>query len=41
MKEILNRIKKESLTITGGNFAQWYEGLSPIEKIAYGLSLRS
>jgi len=41
MKEIIKRIKKESLEIRGGVFAEWYEGLSPIEKEAYGKSLRS
>jgi|TARA_R110000851_G_scaffold229976_1_gene382717 hypothetical protein len=40
MKEILKRIKKESLKITGGEFAQWYESLSPIERVAYNKTLR-
>jgi len=40
MKEIINRIKKEASHITGGEFAEWYEGLSPIEKAAYGQTLR-
>jgi hypothetical protein len=28
-----------SLKITGGEFENWYEGLSPIEKVSYGKSL--
>ena len=40
MKDIINRIKKESLKITGGEFSEWYESLSPIEKVAYGQTLR-
>ena len=40
--EIINqRILKESRSIKGGDFANWYEGLSPIEKVAYGNSLRN
>ena len=41
MKEINQRILKESRTIKGGDFHSWYEGLSPIEKLAYGNSLRN
>ena len=40
MEEIIKRIKKESLNIRGGEFQNWYEGLSPVEKIAYGHCLR-
>jgi len=32
---IRKRIKEESLTIRGGDFANWHAGLSPIERIAY------
>ena len=41
MKEINQRILKESRTIKGGDFHSWYEGLSPIEQLAYGNSLRN
>mgnify|MGYP001202845374 FL=1 len=41
MNEIINRIKEEASHITGGQFPQWYEGLSPIEKAAYGQTLRT
>tara|TARA_B100001057_G_C22860187_1_gene954185 strand:+ start:1228 stop:1359 length:132 start_codon:yes stop_codon:yes gene_type:complete len=41
MEQILKRIKKESLQIKGGDFQNWYDGLSPIEKMAYGKTLRS
>lgn len=36
MEEIIKRIYEESLKITGGEFENWYEGLSPIEKVSYG-----
>jgi|TARA_R110001592_G_scaffold110851_3_gene307547 uncharacterized protein with von Willebrand factor type A (vWA) domain len=41
MKDIIKRIKKDALKITGGAFSNWYEGLSPIEKVAYGQTLRT
>jgi len=41
MTEIVKRIKEEASHITGGMFAEWYEGLSPIEKAAYGQTLRT
>ena len=31
----IEEIKKELLTIKGGDFLLWYEGLSPIKKILY------
>tara|TARA_R110000765_G_scaffold412456_1_gene512100 strand:- start:2119 stop:2253 length:135 start_codon:yes stop_codon:yes gene_type:complete len=31
MELIKNRIWEEYMTITGGDFSQWYEGMSPIE----------
>ena len=31
MEEIRDRIWGEYMNINGGNFSQWYEGLSPIE----------
>ena len=40
MNDILERIKKESLTIRGAEFANWHEGLSPVEKNAYSQILR-
>ena len=40
MNDILERVKKDSLTIRGGEFANWYEGLSPVEKDAYNKILR-
>ena len=40
MKKIIQRIRKEALQIKGGDFAQWYEGLSPVEMIAYKETLR-
>lgn len=39
MEEIVKRLKEESLKITGKEFESWYEGLSPIEKVAYGKSV--
>jgi len=41
MNVILKRVKKEALMIKGGDFSQWYEGLSPIERVAYNKMLRS
>ena len=38
MKTLNNRLeemKKETLSIKGGDFIQWHEGLSPIEKTLY------
>mgnify|MGYP003663381238 CR=1 FL=1 len=40
MKKITERIKKESQKIQSGDFSGWYEGLSPIEKVVYGQTLR-
>ena len=43
MKKLRNRIesfKKEILTIKGGDFASWYESLSPIESFLYKLSFK-
>jgi uncharacterized protein with von Willebrand factor type A (vWA) domain len=40
MKKITKRIQKESRKIRGGDFSDWYEGLSPIEKVVYGQTLR-
>ena len=40
MEKINQRIQKESQSIKGGDFANWYEGLSPIEKVAYSNLLR-
>ena len=31
MNKIINRIWSEYMGIIGGDFSQWYEGLSPIE----------
>tara|TARA_Y100000296_G_scaffold39321_1_gene45387 strand:- start:567 stop:698 length:132 start_codon:yes stop_codon:yes gene_type:complete len=35
MEDRLKKIKKNTLSIKGGDFSQWYEGLSPIEKLLY------
>ena len=32
MEEIKNRVWEEYMTIKGGKFSQWYEGMSPIEQ---------
>ena len=40
MEQIVKRIKKEALLIKGGDFQNWYDGLSPIEKKAYSETLR-
>tara|TARA_R110000823_G_scaffold281848_1_gene400091 strand:+ start:42 stop:176 length:135 start_codon:yes stop_codon:yes gene_type:complete len=32
MEEIKNRVWKKYMTINGGDFQEWHEGLSPIEK---------
>jgi|TARA_R110002050_G_scaffold210938_2_gene347061 hypothetical protein len=32
MEEIKNRVWEKYMTIKGGDFQEWYEGLSPIEK---------
>jgi len=32
-KQIEKRIWDEYMTIKGGDFLQWYDGLSPIEKV--------
>ena len=36
MELIKNRIWEKYMTVKGGDFPQWYEGLSPIEKIVLG-----
>jgi hypothetical protein len=36
MEEIMKSMKAEAMTIKGGDFANWYEGLSPIRKWLYG-----
>tara|TARA_Y100000592_G_scaffold93496_1_gene156772 strand:+ start:301 stop:432 length:132 start_codon:yes stop_codon:yes gene_type:complete len=41
MEQIVKRIKREASQIRGGSFQNWYDGLSPIEKMAYGKTLRS
>jgi|TARA_R100000900_G_scaffold46791_2_gene37574 hypothetical protein len=40
MEEIKTRIWERYMTVKGGDFPQWYEGLSPIEKIVLGNLLR-
>ena len=35
-EQIEKRVWKEYMTIKGGDFPQWYDGLSPIEKIILG-----
>tara|TARA_R110002074_G_scaffold312743_1_gene483463 strand:- start:263 stop:553 length:291 start_codon:yes stop_codon:yes gene_type:complete len=35
MTKLEDRIYNESQKITGGDFEQWYKGLSPIERHAY------
>tara|TARA_Y100000361_G_scaffold153215_1_gene174488 strand:+ start:1539 stop:1727 length:189 start_codon:yes stop_codon:yes gene_type:complete len=36
MKELFDRMKLEAQQIKGGDFENWYEGLSPIRKWLYG-----
>jgi len=36
MEKIKNRLQKEYMTIKGGDFPEWYDGLSPIEKTVFG-----
>jgi hypothetical protein len=35
MEEIKNRVWKKYMTIKGGDFPDWYDGLSPVEQIAW------
>jgi|TARA_B100001758_G_C17887403_1_gene341867 ubiquinone/menaquinone biosynthesis C-methylase UbiE len=37
MKELNERMKLEAQQIKGGDFENWYEGLSPIRKWLYGI----
>jgi|TARA_R110002012_G_scaffold319085_1_gene538707 hypothetical protein len=32
MEEIKNRVWEKYMTIKGGDFPNWYEGLSPVEQ---------
>jgi len=36
MEKIKNRVWEEYMKVKGGDFQQWREGLSPIEKILFG-----
>ena len=40
-KQIEKRIWEEYMTIKGGDFPQWYDGLSPIEQIVFTKLLES
>jgi len=35
MEEIKNRVWEKYMTIKGGDFQEWYEGLSPVEQSAW------
>ena len=37
MRELFNKMKLEAQQIKGGDFENWYEGLSPIRKWLYGI----
>ena len=37
MEEIKNRVWEKYMTIKGGDFPEWHEGLSPIEKSAWDI----
>ena len=40
MKNRLQEMKEITLSIKGGDFIQWHEGLSPIEKLLYKIVFR-
>ena len=40
MKEKSEKIWETYLTIKGGDFSNWYEGLSPIESYLFNKQLR-
>ena len=37
MNKRLDEIEKKMLSIKGGDFIQWHEGLSPVEKLYYSI----
>ena len=37
MNKRLDEIEKKMLSVKGGDFIQWHEGLSPIEKLYYSI----
>tara|TARA_R110000851_G_scaffold62914_1_gene144109 strand:+ start:158 stop:319 length:162 start_codon:yes stop_codon:yes gene_type:complete len=36
----IKEIKEQLLTIKGGNFKEWYEGLSPVESLLYKIGFK-
>ena len=37
MNKRLDEIEKKMLSVKGGDFIQWHEGLSPVEKLYYSI----